>query len=319
MRTSWLLLLGCLATACGGNLSNDDLEFFNALPMREDLASKLPGSERSASGGGLRQRSDLLTLGAPSEIYVETRAASDTFNQGMDGLLTVLEEIRKLPPTTRGPDYRVWGPWPDEQHPGHEVRFLMVRDANTFGYQLQFRPKGSGEEGWWSALEGTFQADGGLRKGTGAVRVLVKETKAHGFDMGSLSGMDLLEIVYQTRALPISVRMRFVPASTQAASEILYAYREIPGGLGEMGFVLQDTDLIPGTQKEDLTILSRWTRDSGGVGVISVTGGDVPAGFTWTQIECWDASFRLTYLKQSWETAAIGNASACPDVSALEN
>jgi hypothetical protein len=36
-------------------------------------------------------------------------------------------------------------------------------------------------------------------------------------------------------------------------------------------------------------------------------------------VECWDAGFRVTYLKRSWETAVVGNASACPDVSALED
>lgn len=318
MRNCWLLLLGCLAAACGGNFSNDDLEFLNALPTREDLASKLPGSSGSVSEGGLRQRSDPLAVGEPSQLYRDTRKASDAFNTGLDGLLTLLEEIRELPPTTREPELRVWGPWRDSKHRGHEVRFAMKREAERFDYLLQYRPEGSGEEGWWSAMEGTFQANGGLRKGEGAVRLLVKETKAHGFDVGGLAGLDLLEIVYQTRALPIGVKMRFVPAFPQSASELLYAYRELPGGLGEMGFLLENTDILPGTQKEDLAIISRWTKDRGGVGIVAVTGGDVPAGFTATQVECWDASFRVTYMKRSWETAVVGNASACPDVSALE-
>jgi hypothetical protein len=317
MRHCWLLLLGCLA-ACGGNFSNDDLEFLNALPTREDLASELPGSSGTVSEGGLRRRSDALAVGDPSELYRDTRAASDTFNGGMDGLLTLLERIRELPPTTRAPELRVWGPWPDPDHPGYDVRFAMKREPGSFIYLLQYRTQGSGEEGWWSAIEGTFQPDGGLREGTGAVRVLVKQTKAHGFDARGLADLDLLEIVYQTRALPITVRMRFVPSSPETASELLYGYRELPGGLGEMGFLLEDTDILPGTKKEDLAIISRWTKDRGGVGIISVTGGDVPAGFTATQVECWDASFRVTYLKRSWETAVVGSASACPDVSALE-
>lgn len=318
MRNRWLLPLGCLAIACGGNFSNDDLEFLNALPTREDLASKLPGASVPVSEGGPSQRADPLTVGEPSQLYRDTREASDAFNAGMDGLLALLEKIRELPPTTRAPELRVWGPWPDPGHPGHEVRFGMKREAERFDYLLQFRPRGSGEEGWWSAVEGTFQADGGLRKGSGAVRLLVKETKAHGFDVGGLASLDSLEIVYQTRALPILVRMRFVPADPQTASELLYAYRELPGGLGEMGFLLEDTDLLPGTRKEDLAIISRWTKDRGGVGIISVTGGDVPEGFTATQVECWDTSFRVTYMKRSWETAVVGSASACPDVSALD-
>jgi hypothetical protein len=317
MRTLWLLL-GCLATACGGNFSNDDLEFLNALPAREDLTAKLPGSEAGVSAGGLRQRVAALAVGDRSTLYEDTHGASNAFNGGLDGLLTLLENIRELPPTTRAPDLRVWGPWRDPKHPGHEVRFVMARATERFDYRLQYRPERSGEEGWWTALEGTFRANGGLRKGEGLVRLLVAETKAHGFTVGGLANLARLDIGYQTRELPIGVQMRFVPASIQGGSELLYAYRELPGGLGEMGFVLEDTDVLPGGQKEKLSILSRWTKDRGGVGLVAVTGGDVPAGYTATHVECWDASFRVTYLKRSWETSVVGDASTCPDVSALE-
>lgn len=317
MRTSWLLLLGCLLAACGGNFSNDDLEFLNALPTREALTSKLPTSGQPVSGGSLRQRTDALAVGEPSQLYQDTRNASDTFNGGLDQLLGFLEELRKLPPTSRDPDHRVWGPWADDQHPGTEARFVMTRADEFFTYQLQSRPKGAGDAAWWSLVEGTFKANGGLRQGEGALRVLAAETRAHGFDTGGLKDLDLLEVVYQTRELPIVVQMRFVPTSSQPGSEILYAYREIPGGLGEMGFLIRDTDIIPGSQKEQLATVSRWTKDRGGVGFMSVTGGDVPAGVTATQVECWDARFRVTYQKRSWETAVVGDASACPDVSAL--
>jgi len=318
MRTSWLLLLGCLATACGGNFSNDDLEFLNALPAREDLASKLPGTESGVSAGGLRQRTDPLAVGERSTLYEDTNRASNVFNRGLDGLLTLLENIRERPPTTRAPDLRVWGPWRDPRHPGHEVRFVMARVAERFDYRLQYRPERSDEEAWWTALEGTFQANGGLREGEGMVRLLVAEARARGFNLGGLANLARLDIGYQTREPPIGVQMRFVPASIQSGSELLYAYRELPSGLGEMGFVLEDTDVLPGGQKEKLAILSRWTKDRGGVGLVVVTGGDVPAGFTATHVECWDASFRVTYMKRSWETTVVGEASSCPDVSALE-
>jgi hypothetical protein len=319
MRTSWLLLLGCLATACGGNFSNDDLEFLNALPAREDLSSKLPGAESSVSAGSLRQRSDPLTLGEGSRLYADTRKASDEFNKGLDGLLTLLEAIRDLPPTRREPERRTWGPWPDRRHPGHELRFVMTREAERFDYQLQFRPERSGEEAWWTLVDGSFLAGGGLRKGEGTVKLLLAEARAHGFNVGGLAALERLDIGYQTRALPIGVEMHFVPVFPLVTPEVRYAYREIPGGLGEMRFLLEDADVISGGQKEDLSIVSRWTRERGGVGRITVTGGDVPAGSTATHVECWDASFRVTYVKRSWETTVVGDASACPDVSELEN
>jgi hypothetical protein len=97
-----------------------------------------------------------------------------------------------------------------------------------------------------------------------------------------------------------------------------YTYRELPGGLGEMGFVVQHTDIVPGWLRENLAITSRWTPQRGGVGTIAVTGGDVPLGMTYTHLECWDASFRVTYVKRSWEAQHVGDVASCPDVSALE-
>ncbi|HSP80476.1 MAG TPA: hypothetical protein VLQ93_18230, partial [Myxococcaceae bacterium] len=138
------------------------------------------------------------------------------------------------------------------------------------------------------------------------------------FKVGGLSHLDALEIRYQTREVPLQVEMRFVPVSTELSPELRYAYREVPDGPGEMGFLLRGTDVVPGGQKEDLTITSRWTRDRGGVGTMVVTGGDVPASVTATHVECWDASFRVTYLARSWESTVVGDASSCPDVSALE-
>lgn len=317
MRTFGWWLLGCLVCACGGNFSNDDLEFLNALPERQDLSSKLPGGDTAAQLLRPHSLSSALAVGDASQLYVDTHQASTNFNSGLDSLLTLLESIRALPPTTRATDLRVWGPVADKDHPGHEVRFVMKRDGARFDYTLQYRPAHTGEDAWWSLLEGTFQASGGLRQGEGSLRLLLSAVRAHGFDAGSLAGLDLLDIGYQTRVQPIQVQMRFVPSAASGGSELLYSYRELSEGLGEMAFLLHDTDVIPGGKLEDLSIVSRWTREHGGVGVVAVTGGDVPEGYTANQVECWDATFRVTYSKRSWDFFVVGSPSGCPDVSAL--
>lgn len=314
-----VLLLSCLCAACGGNFSNEDLEFFNALPVREELSSKLPGS--GAGAQGVRRRVDRLQapgLGEPSQLYLDTRRASEEFNEGIYGLLTLLEGIRQVPPTAREPERRLWGPWPAQEHPGHEARFAMQRQGAQFDYWLQFRPVRAGEEAWWSLLEGAFQADGGLRKGEGQLSLRLAEARARGLGIGGLAYLDRLDVSYQTRELPLRVEAHFLLAPGQPTSEVRYAYREVTGGLGEMGFLLEDGNVVPGVRLEQLRLASRWTQDRGGVGLLSVTGGDVPRGMTYTQVECWDASFRITYVARSWEGRAIGDPAACPDVSALE-
>ncbi|WNG16686.1 hypothetical protein [Cystobacter fuscus] len=314
MMRTWLLLLGCLATACGGNISNDDLQFLNALPTREVLSAKLPGAAGFQGKGSSRQRVDALVLGEHSRLYELTRQAADKFNGGFDGVLSVLEETRMSPPTTRAPALRIWGPAQDPGNPGHETRFMMTREAGHFDYRIQFRPMGSDEAAWWSALVGSFQSEGGPRKGKGTLSIFVAEAKDHGINVPWMSDMKRLDIDYQTSTLPISVRMRFTPES---GSELGYAYQEIPGGSGEMRFSSEHIDIYPGEQKEPLAILSRWTQDQGGMALVEATGGDVPTGFTVTVVECWDASFRITYEKRSWEMLEEGHASSCPDVSAL--
>ncbi|QRK04872.1 hypothetical protein JQX13_32230 [Archangium violaceum] len=306
MRTR-LLLLGCLATACGGNFSNGDLEFLNALPAREDLSAKLPGAESFERMG--------LALGELSQLYANTRQVADGFNKMPAEGLFLMEELRKDSPTTRAPTLRIWGPMENPSHPGVEMRLKMERKPEGFQYRLEFRPMGSNEGAWWPIAEGSAQPDGGLRKGKGTLSILTAEIRNHGIDEPWLSGLERVDIDYQTSAPPMSVRMDFVPTATSSEARQRYAYRELPDGLGEMRFQSEDIDLVPGGQKEKVVALSRWTRDQGGIGILEATGGDVPAGSTATLVECWDASFRVTYRKSA--TDEVGNASACPDVSAL--
>ncbi|OJH38293.1 hypothetical protein [Cystobacter ferrugineus] len=322
MRTLWLLLLGCATSACVGNFSNDDLEFLNALPAREDLMARLPGSEARTGASGEGPRVGRLSLGESSPFYRSTHEASDLFNAGLDALLSRLELIQAEPPTTRSLGKRVWGPMKLDMSDEHEVRLLMTRNGRVFDYRLEVRRTGSGDAGWWTFLDGVFQADGGMRRGTGAVHLRIGAAVANGFDLGWLSAKGLewlslqerLDIVYQTRTLPLRVEMNFV--STQASPEFQYTYRKLPDGLGEMRFFLR-ADLVPGQAQEGLSIVSRWTKDGDGVAQVAVTGGDVTEGLEETHVECWDTSFQLTYRQRSWKAAPEGSPEACPDVSAL--
>jgi hypothetical protein len=314
MRTLLLSLLALGAVACGGNISNEDLEFLNALPEREDLASALPDSPSNAAR--LDGSVQALALGELSKLYVDTRRASENFNKGVDGLLTLLEGIRRRPPTTRAPGVRTWGPFPDRDHPGMDVRFRMRRDAARFEYTLQYRRSGEGEEGWWSLIVGHFDAEaGGIRKGEGSVSLLLREARAHGFAAGGLEALDTLSIGYQTRTLPIQVQEIFEFAPGAGPTELRYTYRAFPEGPGEMTFTMTDIQATPGTALETLDITSRWTADRGGIGTVVVRSGDYAGA---RKVECWDADFRTTYERANWDPlGGAGELRSCPDVSAF--
>ncbi len=223
----------CLAmAACGGDFSNDDLEFFNAIPRREDLAAKLPANSEGRSGGKQAGKTAALQvrLGQVSELATDTDATGRSFNASVDGLLGLLEHILGLDPTTREPDRRVWGPVKDPDHPGFDVRFIMERGVERFEYRLEYRRTGKGEADWWAFLLGSFQPEvGGVRKGQGQLFLDVKQAELEGFPQGGLVTLDRLLIRYQTKSLPTSVEMVFTPRGGLTAPT-LYTYREAAGG-----------------------------------------------------------------------------------------
>ena len=316
MRNLWPALL-CLLAACGGNFSNEDLEYLNALPTKEALASKLPDSKASA-GGGLAQRQDRLSVGDTSQLYLSTHKASTDFNSGLDGLLNLLENIRTVPPTTREPDRRIWGPFADGTQPGNDARFVMDRQGDSFAYHLQFKPSRAGEESWFSFLEGSFKADAGIRVGEGELHLFIADAVAHGLNVGDLRGLKQLDVGYQNKQLPTQVQMLFstppVPPATTAPG-VGYTYRELPGGMGEMTFLQTNIDAVPGNLLEDVKITSRWTADHGGVASYLILRGDLMGA---SYKECWDAQSKVTFAKASWELFGIGLASSCPDLSSFD-
>ncbi|ATB49139.1 hypothetical protein [Corallococcus macrosporus] len=309
----------CLAlAACGGDFSNDDLEFLNALPRREDLAAKLPAKGSGRVGGGLTARSDglVVRLGETSELMGDTEETGRAFNTSVDALLSLLEDIRGLPPTTREPDRRVWGPFQDRDHAGHDVRFVMTREAPSFDYRLEYRRTGAGEAAWWAFLSGTFAADAGIRKGVGSLHLDVARAEQEGLPARELGALRRLDIHYQTKALPTQVELTFTPRDG-AFPVARYTYREAQGGLGEMRFLMPGRDLVPGGLLEDLSLTTRWAPDGRGMAVLDVLSGDI-RGAQYT--ECWNAQGRVSFTARSWDffNPTEGERATCPDFSALD-
>ena len=97
-RKTWLAAVVVATTIGCGNYSNEDLEFMNALPERQDLTAAIPA--RSA-----------ILIGT-ADLYRMTRNVALVFNGISEALLTVIDTIRAYPPTTRQPNGRIWGPFP---------------------------------------------------------------------------------------------------------------------------------------------------------------------------------------------------------------
>src|SRR3954467_4963489 len=111
-----VLLCAALLAGCGGNYSNEDIEFQLALPEREDLTAKLPAQA--------------IELADAAEYYQHTRKVVKTFNGIGDAFLSLIDNVRLEAPSERAGARRVWGPFPNREHPQWLVRVVIMRGAN---------------------------------------------------------------------------------------------------------------------------------------------------------------------------------------------
>ncbi|WP_228556848.1 hypothetical protein [Myxococcus sp. AB025B] len=310
----------CLAlAACGGDFSNDDLEFQNALPRREDLMAKVLGQEQ-AKARALRVASKvhalrLGRLGEASGIVGDTSETGRDFNDSVGNMLQAIENIRTQPATSRGPNRRVWGPFLGKNDMKFDTRFVMTREGGRFDYHLQLRDVGEGEGDWWSFLSGQFEATGGVRRGTGGLILDLKRSREEGY-LG-VDVIDRQEIHYQTQTFPTRVELVWTFADTTRPLPSRYVYREGEGGVAEMTFELAQTDFVLGGLKEDMALTTRWAPDGRGLGAVEILKGDIP-GAKYT--ECWDAQGKVTFISRSWDifNPTEGVRASCPDLSALD-
>src|SRR5262245_15439010 len=87
-------LLVAVALAACGNYSNEDLEFMNAVPARDDVSVVMPR---------------LMILPAnEAELARLTHETVAAFN-GALFFLQAADTIRTFPPTSRMPNGRIWG------------------------------------------------------------------------------------------------------------------------------------------------------------------------------------------------------------------
>ncbi len=295
MKTRLAPLVLLAAAACGGNWSNRDLDFANALPDRASLRSKLPTTVSGASPlEGAATRRDGLNVGDPSQAYAFTKEASTNFNGLLDFLLGVVDTVRALPPTTRTKDSRIWGPWPDRNNPGFEFAVaIQQRDERNFEWAIRSRPKG-GE--FFDLVTGAFLASASARKGMGAMVVHVRNFRDVLNVDANLKQLDEIQIGYITDTPPRRVEMAFTFAagSTTGLSGIGFTYREQDDRSGAMRF----RALSPGNADVTVGELTSLWQPSGAGRATSVVIQGLRLGYTVE--ECWDAAFKVTYYRESW-------------------
>ena len=269
-----LLAAALTALAACGNYSNDDLQFLDALPDRQALSTQVPQGSAQA-------------LSQTASLYTGTVQTAQTINAGVESIIALLDLVRTLPPSQRGPDLRVWGPFNDTD-PGFENQVVIRRSANTFNYELQQRAKG-GE--FVDVLTGTFVGDTALA-GHGTLDFEVAPLESIGHTQRD-PNLRSLRFVYANDTQPRTVNTTIVSRDAEHAqtTTLSYLYAEAPAE-GDLDFDLQGPS---GNGTYDIQVHSRWVPD-GGAG--RALGVGTLAAFTGLELQvdqCWDDQFLETY------------------------
>jgi len=310
-RVTTLTLVLAAALAGCGNYSNEDLEYMNAVPDRDDLVASMPPSA-------------LRNMDEEAELAAVTHNAIATSNALMDGFLGIVDAVRVYQPTSRTPNSRIWGPVRAMREIGWQWRFIVIRDAPTmFTYRLEFQRVGEAPDKWAALLTGWFEPSpsSGARRGVGGFLVKTSELRIAGYPFENRGDLlDSIDVGYSTREFPINVEVRvdqFVDDGTYAnINTVQYEYATQADGRGAMRFTLSG-QFIEGPVVDTLLVTTRWLAAGAGRGEATVTQGDAGVGLV--QVQCWGPDFRQTYNDKPWKILDNfgSDMSICPDIPRL--
>ena len=306
-----LLFSVLLLAGCGGNWSNADLAFANALPRRDELKSRIPAGSTTQPLEGVGTRRDGLVVGDPSGAFAATKKAATDFNGLLDLILGVVDQVRAVPPTSRTTDSRTWGPFADTNNPGRELEVVIVKkDDVNFEWRIESRPINGA---FIQVVTGNFLATDTARKGRGSFVVHVKDFRDVVKVDDNLKQLDQIDVGYITDMFPRRAEMLFTvkPGSSLGVSSIGYTARTQADGSGAMRFVYT----LPRTDVAELELTAVWAAAGEGKSVGTVTKGTY-SGFNVT--ECWGKAFAVVYYAESWPGGVTsGPASDCPVIDGL--
>jgi hypothetical protein len=282
-RATLLCLAAALLPACGGNYSNEDIDFQLALPAQEDIAVRLPAQT--------------IEVPDPAEYYRITRDVIGTFNGIGSAFLALIDAVRAYPPSERLPRHRVWGPFPNGEHPQWQARLVIDRSGDafpaSFTYSVDVRPaRGPGD--WIPLITGGVRSDGGVRRGEGEMTLSTAAARAAGYPLDDLDGWETLAVDYRTTAFPISRKMTLV--NHPAGERFVYSYGEAADGSGSMVFDFPTPALAPFATLAQIS--SRWNAAGAGRGDFHVVQGSRARA---AGVDCWAPDGRATYVQRELE------------------
>lgn len=334
--------LGC------GDLSQEDLLFRAAVPPKQAVTVAPPGVSSDGGAASAGEREQALGTCVEGDLRCNAQAVAELFNGITFGFLDIVDAIAALPPTTREPGRRVWGPHYDSDKDS-TFRFEMVRDGGTYDFCLH-AARGrvpdrdardfdcdSGEDdiddGLAVVLSGSFtpsdEAGGGARKGEGTMSFdAVNSARFDRVDAFARS----VDFVFNNTDENTNIAVDVIGAPVEADG-VVVAYRDGPvvrdahydflrdaDGSGAFSFeffseVVGDGELIPGPGEPERIVLSAvWDVSQAGRARGVVDGGDIDEVDGFTVEQCWGPvgdGLATTFLDTFGEADDSGNTDAC--------
>ncbi len=293
-------------SGCWGTWSNADLEYVNALPTKETLEAQLNGTTtQPLSGASTRQQGLFgkapLNVGDPSESYQSTSDAVKNFNGLIDLIVGVVSYVETIPPTTRTSSARIWGPYPDSNHPGFDVRITVNKvDQGHFNYTFEWRKQAGGD--FFSLVDGAAAPTANLHHGRGSITVHAQQARD---TLGGWMGIDQVQIGYDTTGFPTAVDAKAMASNDGGTLEV--AYEQAQDSSGKLGFAAFPDPTLTNGAVIEVDAKSVWLTDGSGRQDGVVTQG------SWTGAhgtECWSTAHAVTY-QRYWDGTEHGDAGTC--------
>jgi hypothetical protein len=305
-----LLAAAALLSACG-TWSNEDLRFLEALPTRQDLRVEVPESAAAATAGSAR----LAACGGLGEatVWGWARPTSDGLNRSVDWVLSLVDAVRRVPPTERLEDGRIWGPFDDRRHPGRQIRVVMLRAArgdlgglleHTYAFEARVGTGGP----FTAIISGSFLGASASR-GAGTLELDFDAVWNLGLaDPDAPRGR--MRVDYDRQGEPRTVALSLVQTPGFGLERFDYAFAGYLDGSGRFDYAFRNAgDLV--------TVAAGFTGAGAGraqVAFFPAAGGQ--GGFR----QCWDAAACLTWVDDPLDYScgapgcSGGSESACPVV-----
>jgi len=279
----------CLMLCACGDWSNEDLEYLYALPQKDLLKSDLGDG---MSGQGLRR--DPL-LGDTPKFYPEAKAYSTVFNTFVDGVLAGLDMLRTIHPTKREPTKRIWGPWPDDKHPGFDIKVEIEKTGDKrYQWRIQARKRGAAEFVTFGG--GRFVASESLRKGRGDFFFdAVASNALYGTSKAKPEDPDRVDFGYSTDADPVIVQLEMKVPSL--AVPVRYDLNRHADGAGIFAFTVEG---LPDPNATKVMAFAGWSPTGAGRISYTVLAGNYAGAVA---MQCLDTSEKVVFETANWPGA----------------